>query len=241
VCFSAQASFTVGAALIPAGGYCIYSALMKKPRYLGLAAVPLIFGLQQISEGFVWQAIEAKDDAQIRAASLVFLFFALAFWPFWFPFMAACMETQPVRKRFFIVVSVLAVGWFWILYYPLIVGPTSLLSTQVDHHSIRYRYDDLAIYNYVPRTPLRLLYLLCVALPPIFGSESFGRMPGVVLGASALFAAIVYDYAFVSVWCFFAAILASYCCWLFYRLPNPETAASEPAEARAAVMQPQQD
>jgi hypothetical protein len=33
--------------------------------------------------------------------------------------------------------------------------------------------------------------------------------------------ALVFHYAFVSVWCFFAAVLAIYLCWVFYRLPLP--------------------
>jgi hypothetical protein len=126
-----------------------------------------------------------------------------------------------VRKRVFIVLCVLALGWFWILFYPLIAGPSSLLKTEVVHHSIHYDFAGLAIYDYIQRPYLRVLYLLCVAAPPLFGSESFGRAPGLILGASAVFAVLVYDYAFVSVWCFFAAILASYGCWLFYRLPSP--------------------
>lgn len=220
MCFSAEASFIVGGALLPAGAYCVGAALVKKPRYLGLAAVPLIFGLQQISEGFVWLGLEANDPAAIRTSSLFFLFFALAFWPFWFPFMAACMETEPPRKRLFIALTVFAASWFWILFYPLIVGSESLLRTEVIQRSIFYDFDGLAIYQYIPKAPLRVLYLLCVALPAVFGSESFGRLPGIVLGLLALVVAGVYSYAFVSVWCFFAAILASYCCYLFYRLPT---------------------
>jgi len=235
LCFSAEASFLVGGALLPASAYCIGAALVKKPRYLGLAAVPLIFALQQISEGFVWLGLEAEDPAAIRLASLYFLFFALAFWPFWFPFMAACMETEPPRKRFFIGLTVFAASWFWILFYPLIAGPESLLKTEIIHHSIYYDFAGLTIYQYVPKLPLRILYLSCVALPPIVGSESLGRLPGLILGATAIFAAIVYHYAFVSVWCFFAAILASYCCYLFYRLPMPAPApvASIPVEQTA--------
>jgi hypothetical protein len=44
---------------------------------------------------------------------------------------------------------------------------------------------------------------------------------------SALFSAIVFHYAFVSVWCFFAAVLAGYLCWVFYQLEHP----AEPAPA----------
>src|SRR5205823_1322981 len=99
--------------LIPAGAYCLWAAALKKPSYLGLAVVPLMFGIQQISEGFVWQALNHDNVEQTRSASLVFLFFALAFWPWWFPVLTALMEPQPKRKWIFVVLSVLATCWFW--------------------------------------------------------------------------------------------------------------------------------
>lgn len=230
MCFSAEASFAVGAALVPAGVYCMWSAAVKKPSYLGLATAPLFFGVQQISEGFVWNAINDQTDA--RPASLFFLFFALAFWPFWFPVLTTLMEPQPKRKVLFAFMSVLASAWFWILFYPLLSGQVSF-ETNVDHHSIAYVYDGLPVYQYVDKGPLRVLYFMSVALPPLLGSESWGRIPGLVLGASAVFAAIVYHYAFVSVWCFFAAVLASYLCYVFYRLPAPITAPTQATHAEA--------
>jgi len=221
VCFSAEASFAVGAALVPAGIYCMWSAAVKKPSYLGLASAPLFFGIQQIGEGFVWLAL--NQQAETRPASLFFLFFALAFWPFWFPVLTTMMEPLPKRKILFAFLSLLSSAWFWILFYPLLTGQVSF-ETEVAHHSIAYRYDGLPIYQYVDKGPLRMLYFLSVALPPLLGSESWGRIPGLVLGGSAIFAAIVYHYAFVSVWCFFAAVLASYLCYVFYRLPAPSGA-----------------
>ena len=235
MCFSAAASFAVGGALIPAGAYCIGAAWLKKPSYLGLAAVPLFFGVQQISEGFVWNALHHGDAAQLRSASLFFLFFALAFWPFWFPFLTTIMEPEPRRKWSFAAISLAATAWFWILFYPLLVGPESLLRTERVEHSIQYQYGDLAIYHYIDKGPLRILYLFSVALPPMFGSETWGRIPGIVLGASALIAALVFDYAFVSVWCFFAAVLAAYLCVVFYRLPRHATLTIQPSSTPAAV------
>jgi hypothetical protein len=238
VCFSAEASFAAGIALVPAGIYCLWSAAKKKPSFLGLAVVPLAFGIQQISEGFVWHALDHGDAGQARAPALVFLFFALAFWPFWFPFLTAVMEPQLQRKWIFVVFSVLATVWFWVLFYPLAVGPESLLKVSAAspaadvHHSIQYDYPGLAVYTYVDKAPLRVLYFLTVALPPLLGSETWGRIPGLVLGASALLAVLVFDYAFVSVWCFFAAAMSIYCCVFFYRLPAPETAEVELTRSR---------
>lgn len=228
MCFSAEASFAVGAALIPAGAYCIWASAVKKPSYLGLAALPLFFGIQQISEGFVWQALNNQDTANIRGPSLFFLFFALAFWPFWFPFLTTLMEPEPRRRWFFLALTILASGWFWVLYFPLLTGPEGVFKTYPEHHSIRYDYyDSLAIYQYVPQRVLQVLYFACVALPMALSTQSLGRIPGLALGVSALVAALLYNHAFVSVWCFFAAVMSIYCCVMFYRLPY-ETCAHQP-------------
>lgn len=234
MCFSAEASFAVGIPLIPAGVYCLWAAALKKPSHLGLAAVPLFFGIQQISEGFVWLGPRTGDFIEAPGASLVFLFFALAFWPWWFPVLTAIMEPQPTRKWVFVGLSVLATVWFWILYYPLLTDQV-LWKAKVEHHSIQYQYDGLTVYRYVPKTPLRLLYILSVALPPLLGSETWGRIPGLVLAASALVAVALFDHAFVSVWCFFAAAFSIYCVVVFYRLPAPAVVAERAAAHPTAV------
>ena len=219
MCFSPEASFLVGGALFPAGAYCLSVAWRKNRRFLPLALLPICLGTQQIAEGFVWRGLQAGDPEQIRSASLAFLFFALAFWPFWWPFVAAIMETRLAFRRGFIIVSIIATGWFWVLFYPLLVGPDSLLTTEIVHHSIRYSYPDLVVYEYVPRPLLRVLYLLCAVVPMVLGKNVFGRLPGVMLLGSVILAAAAFDYAFVSVWCFFAAVMSAYLCVLFRRMP----------------------
>lgn len=238
MCFSGEASFVVGGALLPAGAFCIGAALKKQsPSYLGLAIVPLLFGIQQISEGFVWLALERNPNVQPRAESLVFLFFALAFWPFWFPVLTAMMEPQPPRRWILAGIALLATAWFWVLYYPLLIDDDAL-TTRVEHHSIQYDYYSLPIYGQledwlkpapapVLRLPLQFLYLASIAAPMLLSSNTWGRIPGLILALSALFSAIVFHYAFVSVWCFFAAVLAGYLCWVFYQLEHP----AEPAPA----------
>ena len=227
MCFSAEASFTVGAALVPVGVYCTAAALRKRPRLLPLALVPLFFGLQQISEGFVWIGLRRGDPTLVRDASLFFLFFALAFWPLYFPFMTAWMESDQRKRKVFSIVAIVAIGWFWVLYFPIITAPDAVLKTHVVEHSIQYDYSGLAIYQYVPRPLLRIMYFLCVAIPLALGSQSLGRTAGLIFAASAIVAVLLYDYAFVSVWCFFAAALSAYLCWIFARIRSVE-AATEP-------------
>jgi hypothetical protein len=228
MCFSAEASFAVGGILVPTGVYCVQTVWTKNPRLIPIALIPLAFAVQQIAEGFVWTGLRHQDAALARSASLVFLFFALAFWPFWFAFLNAILETRPGRKRLFIGLSVLTSAWFWILFYPLLVNP-EILSIESVHHSLQYRYSELPVRQYIPRPALIALYILSIAVPMMLGQNVFGKFPLVFFLGSAVVAAVVFHYAFISVWCFFAAVLTTYLCVVFYRVPagQPEVRSVE--------------
>src|SRR6516165_7960948 len=158
MCFSAAASFTVAAGLVPSGIYCLQAAARKNRRLLPIAAVPLLFGAQQASEGLVWIGLDQGDAELTRQASLAFLLPALALWPFWIPFMMWYKETEPVRRRLLLAMTVASLAWFFLLYLPIALGPRDLLTTHVVHHSIAYDYPDLPLYQVVPRAVLNLLY-----------------------------------------------------------------------------------
>ncbi|MDB5309924.1 MAG: hypothetical protein JWO38_4126 [Gemmataceae bacterium] len=226
MCFSPEASFAVGGALVPVGGYCLWAAWRKARRLLPLAVVPVLLAAQQISEGFVWLALGAGDTAGARPPALVFLFFAFAFWPFWFPFVAAVGETRPAHRRRLLVVAALTSGWFWVLFYPLLTDPAGRLTPIITHHSIRYA-TTLQVDEYVPRVVVRVAYLLSIAAPLLLGPRLVGPLPGLLMAGSAAVTAAVFEYAFASVWCFFAALLGLGLCSLFYRLPDRKPARAE--------------
>ena len=102
MCMSAEASFGVGAILIPAGTYCVASALRKNTAYLPVAAIPVFFAFQQFSEGLVWVGLNQDDMHLVKIASLAYLFFAVPFWPLWISLSTACGETRPSRKMFLV-------------------------------------------------------------------------------------------------------------------------------------------
>ena len=219
MCYSAAASFTVGGTLVPVGAYCLWAAWAKNRRMLPLAAIPVLLAVQQVSEGFVWHALEARDEAAARSWSLIFLFFALAFWPFWSPLQAAVSESRPQRRAWLTALAVATTGWFWVLFEPLLVGPETRLTPMVMHHSIRYEFT-LPIDDYVSRNVVRVAYLLSIVAPLVVGPRLFGVLPGLLLGAAAVVTAIVFAYAFASVWCFFAAVISLGLGYIFYRLPT---------------------
>lgn len=220
MCFSAEASFAVGGALIPVGGYCVAFAVRKRPSALGLALVPLGFAIQQISEGFVWLRMNAGEDP--RPAALVYLFFALAFWPFWFSFCAIFLEKSPRRRWLLAGLTLLATFWFWVLYFPLLGDQADMLKIEKVHHSIQYDIWSLPLYQWVSPMVMKGIYLLSLGLPFIISTDHGGWLPGLFLGGSILVTELVYHHAFVSVWCFFAAVLSVYVVALLHRVAARE-------------------
>ena len=225
MCFSAEASFAAGAILVPAGAYCVVRAAQYSARYLPLALVPLAFSAQQFSEGFVWLALNRRDEALTRLASQVFLFFAIAFWPFMVPFSACLREPRTRQRAILALISVLSLVWLWV-YAPLALEPARWLSTEIVHHSIGYQIDDLPAFSYAPQAMWRVVYLLficvplAVALPKREERGILLPVVGALVIALFLVSYAVFWYAFTSVWCFFAAFLSLVLCVVFYQLPR---------------------
>ena len=141
--------------------------------------------MQQISKGFVW--MHHTDTAQARTPALFFLFFALAFWPFWFPVLTTIMEPQPKRKWVFAAISLAATAWFWVLllsaarwpriaarnrkdapFHPILI--TTPCRSTCTSTSCRCADPLSAFRRNPPRVRLRIL----------------GPLPGLVLGASRI-------------------------------------------------------
>ncbi len=224
MCFSPQASFAAGAALLPAGIYCTQAAIRKDPRSIPLALVPIAFGVQQISEGFVWLGLNQDDPLLLQQSSVIFLFFAIAFWPCWIPLSLMIPETRRRQKSILALLAAVGLAWLW-LYLPVAANPEKWLSTEVMHHSIRYTVGDVPGFAWAPRTVWRIGYLLIISGSLALGRFSSGDSRWANISGGLLVAGLfaisygLYWYAFLSVWCFFAAILSLLLCGSFYRMP----------------------
>ncbi len=208
MCFSAEASFATAVALLPAGIYCVRAALARQPRLLPVAVMPLVFAVQQVSEGLVWVGLRRGDLQLAQAGALVFLFFALAFWPFWSAFAMWVQEADRRRRLVLLGLALLGTAWLWAFYLPLAAAPEGLLTIREEHGSIYYEYPGLGILRIVPFAVSEVFYLLLVAVPLFVATGAQGRLPALALAVSAGVAAWLFQYAFVSVWCFFAAVMA---------------------------------
>ena len=223
MCFSAQASFIAGAGLIACSGLTISMAWQRGGRYLALASLPLFFGLQQVSEGFLWVSLNTHSGSPSVGAALTFLFFAYFFWPFWVPLSAALIETAPNRRLIFKGICGLGACLGLALYLPVLISPETLDIRQI-RHSIQY--GNLHVMpSEVAKTIARLIYALMICVPLVFSSDEALRGFGYLIILSVAFGFVFVSYAFTSIWCFIAAILSAYIL-LVLRRHTPETTPS---------------
>jgi hypothetical protein len=224
MCFSATASFATGAALLPAGVYCMRSAAVRDRDYLALAAVPVVFSVQQACEGLVWVGLARNDPGLARTAALGFLLFALVFWPSWTPFSVRFIEHRR-RVRW-------ALGWVaaaalfvsLLVYVPLAARADEWLHPGIRHHSILYEFDALPLFRGVPRAAWQVAYVAVVFTSLIVPGNRKLTIFGILLVASAVLSHLAFWYAFLSVWCAFSAVLSAWLCHLFATLPPPSRA-----------------
>jgi hypothetical protein len=208
MCFSATASFTTAAILLPVATYTIGTALKTDRRYLGFATFPLFFGIQQVLEGGLWIEIAQSDAAQSHLYALGFLFFAYLVWPFLVPFSAFLIEPHRNRSLFFLALSALGLLLGLSLFAPLVFNP-DWVPLRIVKYSIDYN-SRLIWEGIVPYSVIRVVYASIVCLPLLFSSEKHIRIFGVIITLSVIAGFSFAHYAFTSVWCFMAAIVSIY-------------------------------
>jgi len=217
MCFSPEASFSLAGVLAVGGSYCLHRADRVDRSYLPMAAIPIVFAVQQFCEGWVWIGLERGDPGLTKLAALSYLFFAVCFWPVWIPYSMLLVE-QSRRTRFFLRAAtstgiVLGLG----LTLPVIVDP-SWLAVDVSHHSLHYNIGRSPIFQMFPDVLWEAIYLVVVSTPLFASSVQKMVHAGVAVIVSAAATHVFFDHAFASVWCFFAAGLSIYLCVFFASL-----------------------
>lgn len=99
MCFSANASFTAGTVLTVIGAISVRK--VRVPSQIFFASIPIIFAIQQFSEGFLWLSLTKPAFAELKVSmTFIFLFFAQIVWPFWVPFAVMKMNDTGKGKSF---------------------------------------------------------------------------------------------------------------------------------------------
>ncbi len=218
MCFTATGSFASGAILVISGCYTIAEAKKRDRNFLLLASLPLLFGIQQLLEGIIWIALGNGNKGLVILASHTYVFFAFALWPFYSPLSVYVAErvTNIEIKRLLWALILIGFVIGTVSYMPILTGSVDLV-TKVVNHSISYDTNRPEIFKgtYV------FLYLMAVIIPFLVVSDVKMKIFGLMLTASVVLSDAVFNYAFVSVWCFFAAILSLYLIYVVKTLPAP--------------------
>jgi hypothetical protein len=192
MCFSTSASFIAGGSLTILGGA---SLLIAKKENKILAAIPLLFGIQQITEGFQWLHLNAGTTSP--AAGYFFLFFALVVWPLYVPtFVYLLDEKRRKILRWFMFLGIAVTFYFsWLLL-------TQSIVINKINACINYSF------NSPLEDPMLLVYLSAIFGSLFISSHKAFRWFGIVAFALAIISWIFFKSTFTSVWCFFEAIVS---------------------------------
>ena len=230
MCFSATASFSAGAVLLGLGTLTLKSAL--RPRELPFAAIPMLFAIQQLSEGVIWLAFRYEAPQVNDVMTHVYSFFSHVLWPVYVPAAVLLIEPPGRRRRALLVfvaagVAVGAYLLYILVAYPVVSRPTGQHIEYISPHFLT--------------AVVMTLYLMSITISLFLSTHRTVR----VFGALALlsFAAAYFFYAtwFISVWCFFAALLSAvvYLHFVLRRAGRSGLATREPAKTSAVPANPQ--
>lgn len=213
MCVSATASFTVAALLTPGGAYSTFRMLKVEKPYWPLTIYPLAFGLQQGLEGIVWLEID-KQSNLMYAAALGFLFFALFFWPFWVPFSAYWAEDPgSQRKRPLKVFAFMGFLYGLLEYLPVVFNVKEWLAVEVNNGSIDYQFT----IDILSRNLFIGMYSTLIIAPLILSTRKSMKTLGLCIVLSVILSYFLYGYAFISVWCFIAAVVSTIIFYFTYK------------------------
>ncbi len=196
MCFSATASFVAGGVLTVAGVATLQMTSRKVD--IAFAAIPLLFGMQQLIEGFIWLSLRHEAVADVTLTFLYSLF-SHVLWPIYIPFAVRLLETVPWRRRAMAVCQAigLAVGLYLLYFVALFPVTARVVGSHIAYESPHF----YAI-------PTMAMYLIGTCASSVFSSSRTIQVFGALAFVTFLAAYVIHIATFFSVWCFFAAVLS---------------------------------
>ncbi|HEY3776224.1 MAG TPA: DUF6629 family protein [Solirubrobacteraceae bacterium] len=215
MCFSPQADFTAGTVITLVGVQTLRHVSHRRELIVG--ALPLLFGLHQLVEGFVWLGLRGQVSMGLGdTARQTYIVFAHAVLPALVPLGFTLLEPDRRRAR-----------WMWPLVAAGVLLGTYLL-WQVTAYPVGAQQLARCI-DYTTHTPNDLLigalYVIVTCGPALMSTRRHLRWFGAVSLVGAIAAALVRVDELTSLWCVYVALVSVLILEHFRRQP-PRTAAS---------------
>ncbi|MBK9637096.1 MAG: hypothetical protein IPO63_04500 [Bacteroidetes bacterium] len=186
----------------------------KSSSQIIFASIPLIFAVQQFTEGFVWLSLTNPNYASLQKVTTYnFLFLAQVVWPIWVPY--AILKLEPKERRRISEKILVVIGSLVSIYlaYCLLAFPVE--AKIVGYHITYEQSYPAAISNFCG-----FLYVVATIVPPFFSRVSRMWMLGTTILISYVITTLFYEDYIVSVWCFFASIISMAIYAIIYELNN---------------------
>jgi len=246
MCFSATASFASGAILLFLGLCSVLlipfmtrtkddpsttSSIMTTSQKMALAsvaAIPLIFGGHQLSEGFVWTDME--NEHAVRC----FAYTAYVLWPLYISLSFALVEwtRRPITENHWSywpqhstntedhdhgVLSVKSRRGILTFHVLLASGFVALVVPEMirmDPETVRdvngrLQYEGWGLDNKYLNILCNVIYVYCVVGSLLISSLRYSTVFGALVLASLIATAILWENQYPSTWCFFSAVISS--------------------------------
>jgi len=201
---------------MPAGLYCLKKANQVDKAYWAFAMLPFLFGLQQLIEGGVWVSIDAGEEEITHALALGFLFFSHVFWLGWIPYSAYLTESSQRLRQGFLLIAMFGLLFGAVMFVPMLFN-AELLTVSVVKHSIDYKLRIISD-GYVSQQFITIVYMMIILVPLLLSTDRFHRVFGVLVTISSFVTWIFFGWVFLSVWCFFAALVTLYIFFMITRI-----------------------
>lgn len=197
MCFSATASFTAAAGLIGFGAFTL--SQVRRPAEVPYGLIPSLFGIQQAIEGGLWLSLPGKSPHLIDVLTHAYAFLSHVWWPIFVPVAVLLIEPDRKRRR---ILSGFAAGGAIAGAYLLYFWGADPTVARIEGAHILYISPHFFI------GPILALYILGTCGSPLISSHPAVRWFGAAAAVSLAAAGAFYTLWFISVWCFFAAVLS---------------------------------
>lgn len=205
MCFSESVSFAAGGFLIAGGAYASWKAWKINKRYLPIALMPALAGVQQFMEGHVWMGLNDSNQFMVWWGAMGFIMFSWLMWPVWIPFAVYTLEPpRSVRKKPLMAFSLAGLLFGLILYVPHVFHPDWIM-VHINKNSIAY--EDIMFLDYlIPRWATYGIYMFLLITPPLISTYLHVRLFGLTLIAIIAVVWIFLTYAYISFFCLLAGL-----------------------------------
>ncbi len=202
MCFSAEASFSASVVLGIAGVLTVKK--VKEPSQLAFACIPFLFGFQQLTEGVLWLSLTHKELSFLQPFSTyLFLIIAQIVWPTWVPLSILLLEKNEKHKKTLHFILGIGVGLSIYLTYCYLFYD---VRAEISSHHIKYDLDFPHTKHLLWLTAL--FYFIPTVVSAFVSSVKRMHFLGTTILISCVFTKLFTTTYFISIWCFFAAIIS---------------------------------